>query len=252
MPSYLWQNFLEDIKYKKIILEIIEKSKKEFAWENLIEIWPWKGSISKYLVDKYENITFFEKDENFYNIIKNFKKEKQKIIIWDVLQSNLNNFNKNKTFIFWNIPYYITSPIFKKFFVENNFIWWLILIQKEVWKKIKSDANKKSFLRWLLNYWYEIKYIETVPAKAFNPIPKVDSCLVYLSKLSNKKNINLEEVINFLDIVNRYKRKTLWKISNIINKKWIYKYNIQWEISKKRIEELNWDDIKYIIDYNKE
>ncbi|HCB51141.1 TPA: hypothetical protein DEP21_00945 [Patescibacteria group bacterium] len=55
------------------------------------------------------------------------------------------------------------------------------MIQKEVADKIKSDADKKSYLRWLLNYAYEVKYLKTVPPKAFKPAPKVTSAIVGLT-----------------------------------------------------------------------
>ncbi len=247
MWSYLWQNFLKDFKYKKIILDKIDKSKIDLSWENLIEVWPGKWAISKYLVDKFENITFFEKDESFKDIIEGIVNTNHNIVWWDVLEADLIKFEQEKTFVFWNIPYYITSPIFRKFFVENNFIWWFMLIQKEVWLKIKTDAEKKSFLWWLLNHWYKVDYVKTVPAKAFNPVPKVDSCLIYLSKLSNPVKINLNKSIEFLDLVSWYKRKTMWKIENILRKKWIDKYNIDENIKTKRLEDLNWDDMKKII-----
>ncbi len=248
MWSYLWQNFLKDIKYKQYILQEIKKSKEILSRKNLIEIWPGKWAISKYLVKEFDNISFFEKDEKFKDIIEWIILNKnQKIIWWDILQSDLSWFDQNQTFVFGNIPYYITSPIFRKFFEQNKFAGWFFLIQKEVWEKIKTDAKKKSYLRWILNYSYDVKYKKTVPAKAFNPAPKVDSRLVFLSKLSKSKNIDYESMMEFLDFTGRYKRKTVGKIRSILKKKWVYMYDINESIANKRLENLTWEDMEKIL-----
>ena len=87
-----------------------------------------------------------------------------------------------------NLPYYITSPIFRVFFGygEQHFAGGVFMIQKEVADKISEDAGKKSFLRWLLNYAHKVSYLKTVPAKAFKPAPKVTSAIVGLAgKLSD-------------------------------------------------------------------
>jgi 16S rRNA A1518/A1519 N6-dimethyltransferase RsmA/KsgA/DIM1 with predicted DNA glycosylase/AP lyase activity len=52
------------------------------------------------------------------------------------------------------------------------------MVQDEVLQKLRSDAGKKSYLYWILNYAYEVQYLKTVPAKAFSPAPKVKSCLI--------------------------------------------------------------------------
>ena len=34
------------------------------------------------------------------------------------------------------------------------------MVQDEVAQKIKIDAKKKSYLRWLLNFFYEVHYLK--------------------------------------------------------------------------------------------
>ena len=58
------------------------------------------------------------------------------------------------------------------------------MVQDEVAQKLKSDAKKKSYLRWLINYAYDVTYIKGVPAKCFKPAPKVKSALIEL-KIKN-------------------------------------------------------------------
>ena len=79
-----------------------------------------------------------------------------------------------------NLPYYITSPIIRKFFADgvSTIPCGVIMIQKEVGDKIKTDAHKKSYLWRLLNYAYQVEYTQTVPPSAFSPAPKVHSCVL--------------------------------------------------------------------------
>jgi 16S rRNA A1518/A1519 N6-dimethyltransferase RsmA/KsgA/DIM1 with predicted DNA glycosylase/AP lyase activity len=83
------------------------------------------------------------------------------------------------------------------------------MLQDEVGQKIKSDAVKKSYLWWLLNYGYEVKYLKMVPAKAFSPAPKVKSCLVELRIKNLECRIEWDGLIEFLDLYSGFSRKTL-------------------------------------------
>jgi 16S rRNA (adenine1518-N6/adenine1519-N6)-dimethyltransferase len=92
------------------------------------------------------------------------------------------------------------------------------MVQAEVGEKIKRDAHKKSYLYRLLNYAYHVEYLKTVPAKAFNPPPKVKSCLISLVKKSELPQLPFAKLVSFLDAVAPYSRKTLGKISKILEK----------------------------------
>ena len=83
---------------------------------------------------------------------------------------------------------------------------------------MKTDARKKSYLRWLLNFAYEIEYLFTVTPESFDPPPKVDSAVIRLT-LREKPALSsygaYEKMTVFLDIVSGYKRKTLGKIEKM-------------------------------------
>ena len=247
MSTYLWQNFLKNQK----IIDFIVDDIKENADLNLdsIEIWPWKWALTKHL-DFVKNLQIFEKDENFYDILQNYVK-KENIIMWDFLSANLEKYIKTEYFnAFWNLPYYITSPIFRKLTNPKNIKkmkYGIFMIQKEVWEKIKTNANKKTMLYFLLNYNYKITYLKTVPAEDFTPAPKVDSCLVRFEYVWWNENIDFEKLQKLLTILTAYKRKTLWKIQKIL-KKQNKEFYITENMSGKRIQELTWEDIWTIIE----
>ena len=254
MSTYLWQNFLTDSKIRYWIADKAQSYFSENNCNNLIEIWPGKWSITKLILNISPNFFLFEKDETLKETLENVVSEKEswevKIIRWDVLDGNLKEFEwkKEQTFIVWNLPYYITSPILRKFFWsgKGEFAWWLFMVQDEVWEKLRFDAGKKSYLYRILNYAYEVQYLKTVPAKAFSPAPKVKSCLIWLIKKDNIPNISFNKLIEFLDLFSPYSRKTLWKISKMIAKKW-GNFAIPEQLEGKRLEELDWNQLEEII-----
>jgi len=277
MGTYLWQNFLNNEE----VIDFIVQTAKENTDKNLdtIEIWPWKCALTRKLVQLFPNLIVFEKDESFYDILKKCVKE-ENIKMWDFLSADLEKYIKTDFFnAFWNLPYYITSPIFRKLTrigkdekrigkdnnnQINNEKWsnyqsskspkistspimkyWIFMIQKEVGEKIKTDASKKSMLWFLLNFNYNVKYLRTVPAKDFTPPPKVDSCLVSFEYTWNKINWEFEKLEEFLKIMMMYKKKTLWKIQKILQKQW-KKFDLPEELLNKRIHELSWEEIEKI------
>jgi 16S rRNA (adenine1518-N6/adenine1519-N6)-dimethyltransferase len=160
-----------------------------------------------------------------------------------------------------NLPYYITSPILRKFFSDDvrwcwsDDLWWysgrfaggIFMVQDEVAQKLASDVKKKSYLRWLLNYAYEVKYLKWVPAKCFKPAPKVKSALIQLTINNLQLTIKFETLIQFLDLYSAYSRKTLGAISTMLTKKWTNIFSIPENLKKKRLEELKREELEEIL-----
>lgn len=169
------------------------------------------------------------------------------IIRWDILKQGqyLSSItDKSHTLIYGSLPYYITSPIFRLVMIECWHHHGLFIIQKEVWQKIASTATKKSYLRWLLNNYFDITITQIIPAHSFTPAPKVQSCVVKLTRLSQPK-LSPEEYIQMLvllDQINGYKRKTLGKIW-----KMIWRDDLPQELASKRLEELSWEEMKILV-----
>lgn len=139
------------------------------------------------------------------------------LILGDVLEHDPEELVKDRkqdpasTIVAGNLPYYITSPILTQFFGGDTplFPAGIFMIQKEVADKIESGAEKKSFLRRLLNYHYEVRYLKTVPAKAFSPAPKVQSAIISLIRKKTTPGCHLGQVRTILERISMYKRKTL-------------------------------------------
>ncbi len=163
----------------------------------------------------------------------------------------------SKTLVVGNLPYYITSPILRKFFVDNVTEFWLgseysggvFLVQKEVAEKIITAAKKKSYLRRLLNYNYQIDYCFTVASTFFTPPPKVDSAVIKIEHMWAKLPLEkFQRLLRLLDIISPYKRKTLGKIRKMENDR-LFEFNkeLPAELNGKRLEEISRDEMKVML-----
>ncbi len=258
MWTYLWQNFLIDGKIRSYLADKISSVYKNLSCEALIEIGPGKGSITKLIHGISENFFVIEKDASLKATLLemiNDKWEMRNYLEWDVLEVDVEkilkekNLDSKKTLVVGNLPYYITSPILRKFFWNWNqkFSGWIFMVQDEVGQKLRSDAKKKSYLRWLLNYAYTVTYLKGVPAKCFKPVPKVKSCLIQLTMNDEQWIIQWDSLIQFLDMFAPFSRKTLGAIQTMINKKSDCTFIIPPALQKKRLEELSFEELAEII-----
>lgn len=293
MPSYLGQNFLTDSKAKTYIRDLVLKFKEKYEIDHCIEIGPGKWAITKFIQPIFnEYFRAVEKDETFRPILEELIGNN--LIFNDVLQVDFAtsfDFNLNKTLVYGSLPYYITSPIIGKLFlalIQNPNIkitqtpspselktndWervgvrvGIFIVQKEFAEKIATDAKKKSYLRWLLNYNHIVNYHKTIPAKWFSPAPKVDSAIISIIQ-SEQQSVDYDKLLTTLDKISWFKRKTIGKIVKMVCRERVAVHaqssnqeDIQksWNqgtgslpdlISKKRIEELSWKEMEELVNY---
>jgi len=99
-----------------------------------------------------------------------------------------------------SLPYYITSPILHCLVrLERRPSKSVILIQKEVAKKISASVGKASYLSTFLQTFYAIEYLQMVPSYVFKPEPKVDGAIVSLTRKE------VPEFLEDVEIVEKYK-----------------------------------------------
>jgi len=180
----LGQVFLKD---KTIIKKIIKAGKVE-SKDQILEIGPGRGILTKALLKTEANIVAVEKDQELVEFLKSFFKDKQnlKIIhadIRDLLKTNqfytqysiLNTQYK----VIGNIPYYLTSHLLR-LLLENpiNPSLIVLMIQKEVAERIIAQPPKMNLLSASVQFYAKPEIICYVPRTAFSPKPKVDSAVI--------------------------------------------------------------------------
>jgi 16S rRNA (adenine1518-N6/adenine1519-N6)-dimethyltransferase len=250
--KYLGQHFLKDEYIAQKIVNALTFS----GYENLLEIGPGTGVLTKYLLKKEINFAVCELDnESVEYLRKNFPELNKKIIQSDFLQVDFHKmisgyFNNSgepcKLAIIGNFPYNISSQILFRVSENRDIVTEVVgMFQKEVAQRIASPPGSKDYgiLSVLLQAFYNIEYLFTVSEEVFNPPPKVKSGVIRLIR-NNVVQLNCDEQL-FVKIVKagfNQRRKTLRNaLSAFLNTE-----NKQHEIFSKRAEQLSVEDFVMI------
>lgn len=255
--TYLGQNFLTDTKIRHYLGDKIKKIYDESWCTVLIEIGPGKWSLTKLIHQISPDFFVIEKDNNLIadGKLKVEWLENVRVVHSDVLDVDVDaELQKrwqeaNKTLVVGNLPYYITSPILRKFFGEGqqDYVGGVFMVQKEVADKLCTDAAKKSYLWRIINFAYNVIYLKTVPAKAFSPAPKVTSALIEFRRKEVPLSIDFVKFLSFLDDFAPYSRKTLRSIATMLKKKKGKERIIPEILEGERLEKLGWWEIEDIL-----
>ena len=205
------QNYLLDQNIlNKIVKEIDPKPE-----DQIVEIGPGQGALTKKLLEKVTTLTAVEIDKRVSDVLRT-KFPRLKLIVDDFININLNELrtNKNKKLrIVGNIPYNLTSPIlFHLIKFSDNVQDSVLMVQHEVAKRMSATKGTKDYgiLSVILKYFANVKYCFKVSPNVFYPKPKVDSAVVHIR--FNDIEISEVEKQNFIDIVKASfgnRRKTL-------------------------------------------
>ncbi|MFA7319290.1 MAG: 16S rRNA (adenine(1518)-N(6)/adenine(1519)-N(6))-dimethyltransferase RsmA [Parcubacteria group bacterium] len=209
----LGQNFLRD---DEVLEEIIRAAGLTPA-DNVLEIGPGEGVLTKKMVEKAGKVICVEKDDVLAKELKLIYKNNTtaEIINADIMEINLPELIKKNNFqvykIIANIPYYITSPIIR-LFLETKYPpqEMLLMVQREVAERICASAGQMSILSVSVQYYATPKILFHVDRKSFWPVPAVDSAVIRIVPAG--KNPDKKEIDNFFRTVKAgfgAKRKTL-------------------------------------------
>jgi 16S rRNA (adenine1518-N6/adenine1519-N6)-dimethyltransferase len=249
MWQKFWQHFLRDNRVLETIVEIVKEMVERYEATHCIEIWPGRWALTKHLAALPVEQTLFEVDTTLRQWLDAWtrKNPHQRIVRWDFLQADLKPFDLQRTIVAGNLPYYITSPILRKCFVDHEYCGWVFLIQKEVAEKICTSATKKSYLRWLINYQNSVDLVCMVPPEAFDPPPKVHSAVIRVERTNQAIIWSMEQLVALLEMIARYSRKTIGKSLALA---WIdaqVRATLDPLLLKKRLEACSWDEIEQLI-----
>jgi 16S rRNA (adenine1518-N6/adenine1519-N6)-dimethyltransferase len=188
---------------------------------NVLEIGPGKGVLTHGLLKAGANVVAVEKDIRAFDYMKeNFGAEinsgQLKLTEADILETEPEKLGleKEKYLIAANIPYYITGEIVRKFLTATEYPKrMVILVQKEVAKRIVAADGKESILSISVKAYGNPNYIDTVPKRFFRPVPNVDSAILLVDNISKKffKDEQFDER-EFFEVVRTgfaHKRKVL-------------------------------------------
>lgn len=207
------QNFIFD---KNLLNAIIEDSKITKD-DDVLEIGPGAGTLTKVIADKAKKVVSYEIDTNLKPVLEeNLNGVKNsKIVFADALKTDIKEIESNfdgEYKIVANLPYYITTPLIFKFVQETKKVQSMsIMVQKEVGDRLTAKAGDENYgaISVVLDFYGNVKILRNVPRRMFVPAPNVDSCVVQIEFVKNKFDAN---AITFEKIVKSAflnRRKTL-------------------------------------------
>lgn len=220
--KHFGQNFLQD---HNIINNIISNfSPKES--DNIVEIGPGLGALTKPLLNKVTKLNLVEVDKELAGKLIEQYNDRINLYNSDILKFDLNSIINldspngsstpvNKLRIIGNLPYNISTPIlFHLFKYIDNIQDMMFMLQLEVIDRIIAKPNTKDYgrLSVMAQYFCDAQKLFTIPPTAFHPQPKVYSAIVYLKPKSleiRNKLKNLELFSNIVQAAFNQRRKSI-------------------------------------------
>ncbi|MGI0491071.1 16S rRNA (adenine(1518)-N(6)/adenine(1519)-N(6))-dimethyltransferase RsmA [Alkalinema pantanalense CENA528] len=181
------------LKSEKALSKIVAAAELTGS-DRVLEIGPGTGILTRPLLQAAQSVISVEIDRDLCDLLgkKLGKIENFLLLQGDFLSLDLSQLlqpfeqfqNPNK--VVANIPYNITGPILEKLLgriAEPNpqpFESIVLLVQKEVALRICASAGNHNYgaLSVRVQYLADCEFLFDVPAKAFQPPPKVDSAVI--------------------------------------------------------------------------
>ncbi|MBN3581743.1 16S rRNA (adenine(1518)-N(6)/adenine(1519)-N(6))-dimethyltransferase RsmA [Algoriphagus aestuarii] len=209
--KHLGQHFLTDLS----IAERIALAVKGHGGVNkVLEIGPGMGVLTDYLLKNDMELYLIDIDKESIDYLhKKYPSLAERIIFGDYLKYDFQKVIPDQYAIAGNFPYNISSQIFFKVLeVRDQVTEVVCMLQKEVAERIASPKGNKDYgiLSVLLQAFYDIEYLFSVPPEVFDPPPRVNSGVIRLVR-NEVKNLDCNEKLFFQVVKGGFgnRRKTL-------------------------------------------
>lgn len=235
--KHLGQHFLTD---ENIARKIVEGLSFE-NYNNIMEVGPGMGVLTKYLLEKDQNIYLAEIDTESIEYLKNnYSKVTENTFVGDFLKQDFSFLGNEQIAIIGNFPYNISSQILFQIVDHYTLIPEMVgMFQKEVAERTAAVPRTKDYgiLSVLIQAYYDVTYMFTVHENVFNPPPKVKSGVIRLTR-NPKEGLAGNEVL-FKQIVKTGFNQRRKKLSNALKTLIIPEALKGHEFMDKRAEELS-------------
>ena len=174
------QNWLRD----DYTLDLIVDSAGLTLTDTVLEIGPGLGTLTNKLVQKAGKVVAVEADQDLipYLLDQAAKDNNLDIVVGDILKYDLRKLPDNYKVVA-NIPYYLTSNLIRTLLEANNPpTVMVLLVQKEVAERIVAVPGQMSVLSFSVQYYAEAEIVAPVAKELFDPVPKVDSAIIKITR----------------------------------------------------------------------
>ena len=207
------QNFIFD----KNLLTAIVKDSNISKQDDVLEIGPGAGTLTKIIAEYSRKVVSYEIDKNLVQILEQNLQgvENSKVIFSDALKTDIKDIESNfdgEYKIVANLPYYITTPLIFKFIEQTKKVQSItIMVQKEVADRLIAKKGSKDYgtISIILDFYGKVKVLRNVPRRMFIPPPNVDSAMVQIEIIKNKYDADEELFKKIVHSAFAMRRKTL-------------------------------------------
>ena len=176
------QNFLVDRHYIDRIVAAVAPQ----PGENLVEIGPGLGALTRPFLDRLAQITVIEIDRDLAaRLAAEYPPQRLKIHAVDALEFDFASLGPDLRVV-GNLPYYISSPLLFHLAQHAASLRDVTaMLQKEVVERMAAAPATPAYgrLSVMLQVRFRVERLFLVPAGAFRPAPKVDSAVARLTPL---------------------------------------------------------------------
>ncbi len=219
----LGQHFLNSNSIAKSIVSEAKITKNDIVFE----LGTGLGILTPLLCEKANKVISIDVDEK---LVRNAKSKFSDIDNL-ILKSGDGFKIKDYFSIFVSSLPYSKSKDAIEWLAQTSFSHGVIMVQKEFADKLLTNSSKKrKAVSIIANYAFEITNISKVGKNNFSPPPKVDSVILQITQ----KNIMNKDLIQTINKIFSYRRKTVKNILKQFNKK---------TVIDKRIDDLSGDEI---------
>lgn len=182
--KHLGQHFLND---KKAAERIVEALTPALGYRQILEVGPGMGVLTDFLLKSKEFETFLIDidEESVSYLADRYPELGAHLIHGDFLQLDFSSHFDSQLAVIGNFPYNISSQILFKVLEERHRVVQVVgMFQKEVAERCVAKPGGKAYgiLSVFLQAYYEVDYLFTVKAGAFNPPPKVLSGVIRMTR----------------------------------------------------------------------
>ncbi len=211
--KHLGQHFLAD---PNIARRIVGALQLPVGVRHVLEIGPGMGVLTQHLLENpaYETSVVEIDAESVAYLQAHYPALAERIYATDFLKQDLGAmFPGQPLALIGNFPYNISSQIFFQVLAHRQQVREVVgMIQKEVAQRLAEPPGSKTYgiLSVLLQAYYRIEYLFTVPPHVFVPPPKVESAVVRLTRNATGR-LDCDEKLFFRVVKQAFqtRRKTL-------------------------------------------
>ena len=236
------QNFLRDQNIIAKIIAAIAPNEND----NIVEIGPGLGAMTKHLLPLVKSLDVIELDRDLIPKLENICRDlgELKIHQADVLKFDFATLAlaKNSLRIVGNLPYNISTTLLFHLLQQIDYIQDMhFMLQKEVAERIAASSGTKNYgrLTIMVQYFCQVKILVQVPPQAFYPVPKVDSAVVRLvpHKKTAKPAKNIDNLEKLVKQAFSKRRKTLHNnLKGLITDEQLQQLDIDPQIRAEKLE----------------